>query len=608
MLNDMFSTKLGGSVDTLAMTAIAGSFILANPLFSDIPPVAGVLSAALGSSWLGWRYFEGLRKKFILDTKLNIESSPAPFLVELGKSMKDGLLVGFKTDTGEPVWLPDEDIMRHMFIGGQSGVGKTVGISLLMFQQIQRGGGVLFIDGKMDGKELDNMYRYCKSAGREQDLLVINPGNPEMSNTYNPVLEGDPDEISARCLGLIPSTENNPGADYYKQAANQGISVLIAALKRAGLAYTFMDLTILLMSPKAIDFLENSCPPSDEKTQLSLFLDQFRAPGKDGAPPQLDLKRFKEVFGGIGGRMFIFGTGKFGKVLNTYQPEVRMFDAVMSNKIIYVMLPTMGKKVAATNFAKMLVGDLRTAISWVQALKEHEKPNPPFLAFFDEAGSYVNSEWSTMFEQSRSARIALCPSVQTLSNLDAVSPELTEMVIGNTWTKFFYKLGTADTAKRASELIGEEIQIGRTMTETNNQSSTSPLLRTEPEGGTGEASGRSFAEREQEALIVTPNHLKSLSKGECIALYGGDSVYNLRVPMISLSPEVVKEMGKTRLNHFRPTKWVKGIDLFRLSEKFMTRSERVDMARVARKEKKEMEQECEMEQQAAMETGDEPWE
>ena len=83
--------------------------------------------------------------------------------------------------------------------------------------------GLAFIDGKLAGDEIETIYQYCCWAGREQDLLILNPGTPSMSNTYNPILRGDPDEVASRILSIIPSTENNPGADHYKQSANRAL-------------------------------------------------------------------------------------------------------------------------------------------------------------------------------------------------------------------------------------------------------------------------------------------------------------------------------------------------------------------------------------------------
>ncbi|MDR5799276.1 TraM recognition domain-containing protein [Caballeronia sp. LZ001] len=563
----MYRTKLGGSLDTLALSSLGTGALLSSPYFSSMPATVPMALGAAGSAYLGNRLFDFWRQQSVLESKISIQSAA-------DLTRPDGLLIGYTTDTGQPMYIPDEDLMRHGFIGGQSGVGKTVLGKLLMFQQIQRGGGLAFIDGKMNADDIETIYQYCCWCGREQDLLILNPGNPAMSNSYNPILRGEPDEVSARVLSLIPSTENNPGADHYKQSANQGISTLVAALQTAGLAYNFIDFSILLMNHKAIEELETRLkkmqPHHDATKNLSLFLEQYKGGGKPGSGLEnmVDIKKMKDTFGGVGGRMYMFGTGNFGKVMNTYTPDIDLFEAIRSNKIIYVALPTMGKNEAASNFGKMFLGDLRTAISWVQALPENLRPNPPFLVFMDELGSYAVASLARPFEQARSAHIALFPAAQTLANLEVVSADFKEMVIGNTWTKIIFKLGSQETAKEFAELIGMQIGIAKSLSATQNESINSPMLNMTPEGGAGSGAGLSEGEREQEEYKVSPDDLKALSKGECIVMYGGDTIFNLRVPMISIDKKLQKEIGRVRINHFRKPS-VEGADFFKNSDKYL---------------------------------------
>lgn len=566
-MEQILRTKIGGSLDTLALSTIGAGGLMTSPFFSAVPSVVPLALGALGSAYMGNRLFDFWKDRLLLESKINIRS--ATDLMQ-----PNGMLLGFTTDTGSPVHIPDDDLMRHGFILGQSGVGKTVLGKLLMFQQIQRGGGLTFIDGKMNADDIQTIYQYCCWAGREQDLLILNPGKPEMSNTYNPILKGDPDEVASRILSIIPSTENNPGADHYKQSANQGIATLVAALQAAGLAYNFIDFTILLMNHKAIEELETRLkktqPHHPATKNLSLFLEQYKVGGngKPGVENMVDIKRMKETFGGLAGRMYMFGTGKFGDVMNTYTPDIDLFEAIRSKKIIYVALPTMGKNEAAANFGKMLLGDLRTAISWVQALEESERPNPPHLNFMDEVGSYAVQSLARPFEQSRSAQIALWPAAQTLANLDVVSPDFKEMVIGNTWTKIFFKIGTQATAQECADLIGMKIGIAKSLSGTKNESSSTPLLNVTPEGGTGAAAGISEGEREQEEYKVSPDDLKALGKGECIVQYGGDQIFSIRVPMITIDRKLQKEIGRIRINHFRKVP-VEGADYFKNSDKYL---------------------------------------
>lgn len=559
----------------MSLCAVGAGGLLSSPAFSHVAngDLAGFGLAAAGGTYLGSRFLSPWREQNILKSKVALSLKSAT-------PEGDGLLMGYRTDTGEAVRITDEELMRHVMISGQSGMGKTVLLKTLMFQQIQRGGGLIFIDGKMNNDDIQTIYQYCVLCGREQDFKTLNPGNPAMSHEYNAILRGDPDEIAARILSLIPSTANNPGADHYRQSANQGITTLVAALQEAGLAFNFIDLTILLMNDKALSELETRLkrtrPNADATKSLSLMLDQYKGvklPGGFVDMNKVDVKRLKEMFGGIGGRLFQFGTGKFGQVLNTYTPDIDIFDAIKKNQIVHVALPTMGKNEAAKSMGQMFLGDLRTAISWVQALPEHEKPRIPFLVGMDELGSYSTDSLARPFEQARSARIALMPAFQTWANLEAVSKEFAEMVIGNCTTKIFFRLGSNATAEEASLLMGDQISVGRTITNNKSRQESSPLLTIAPDGGTGSGEGATEAQKEEESRIVSPEELKALDKGECVMLYGGDAIFDLRVPMLEVDEKTQREIGKVRIMRQRKTP-VPGADYFKNVDRYIGTSMR----------------------------------
>lgn len=575
-MEHLYRQRFGGTVDTLAVSAIGSAALLSTPYFSQVPTPAGVPLAMGGAAWLSWRLMEEIRNKHLYQSKLKIRSAASPLEVPLGESTSKGILLGYTTDDGRPIWLPYSDgrkgdVKQHILMLGQSGVGKTVAGSLMLLQHMMNGGGACMIDAKIDEDNIDNFYRMAAYCGRESDVLIIHAGDPSRSNTYNPILYGDPDEVAARPLALIPSTETNPGADHYKQSANQGLVTLLTAIKSTGLAYNFMDLSILLMSPAALNYLENLVTEPDAKRGLQIFLDQFRNP-----QGQLDIKKLKDVFGGIAGRLFTFGTGNFGRITSSYSPEINLFEAITSNKLIYLALPTMGKDVAATNFAKMFISDLRTCAAWLQAMPSERRPNPPYFLFCDEAGSYINVNWNRMYEQLRSSGIFMMAAAQTLANFSALSDELAEMVIGNTWTKIFFQIGTQASALEAAELIGKEIQILRTLTQSGSESQSASFLRVEPESGLGKSSGIAYGEREQEGYKVTPDDLKALGRGRCLATFGGHNLFDLQVPKVDFTPEFIEQYPKAITNRTRP-KHVAGLDLFRKIDQFLSSAQQKEM-------------------------------
>lgn len=295
ILDSFYSLRIGGSLDTLFLMVLVVAGLCTSPLVvSATSPALIGGCAALSLGYFTYRALVPFISRHLLSSGIDIQSHASPVK---GEDNKAGFLIGYSTDTGEPIIVDDENSVRHYFIVGQSGVGKSVAGLLLMFQQIQRGGGLLFIDGKLDSDNIKQIWYYCQMAGRPQDFMVINPGDPENSNTYNPILYGDPDEVSSRILSVIPSTQNNPGADHYKQEANQGITTLVAALQRAGLAYNMIDLSILLMNANALIELENKlsmtkgAATSEELKNYSLFLDKFRVPDHRTGQMTLDIKR-----------------------------------------------------------------------------------------------------------------------------------------------------------------------------------------------------------------------------------------------------------------------------------------------------------------------------
>ncbi|MCX8016364.1 MAG: TraM recognition domain-containing protein [Rhodocyclaceae bacterium] len=498
----------------------------------------------------------------------------------------DGMLLGYTVDSGEPVIVDYENWMRHCFIIGQSGVGKTVLGEWLIFQQIVRGGGVIFVDGKMDEDNLNKIHQMACWAGRRDDLLVINPGKPELSNTYNPILYGDPDEVASRIISLIPSAENNPGADYYRQQATQALTTLIngiqsipanAALRHGkygqyggvrGMAYNFFDLAMILQNQRALEsVLDRLGRSSDGAQQLLAWLEQFKNLTRDGVS-SIDMKKMKDIFGGVGGRMHNFGTGNFGQVTSSYSPDVKLYEAIMDNKIVYVALPTMGKAEAASNFGKMFLGDYRTAVSWIQDTPVHLRPSPPTLCFFDEAGSYVTQAWSRVFEQARSARQALVPAVQTVANLEAVSKELKSMVMGNTWTKIIFKLGEKATIEEIAALIGKEryginnVSYGETENATAQAASA-----TKTSMGTG--FGKNVTLREEEDYRVRPTTLAALPIGEALVLYGNSRLYHIRIPRLEFSPAFVEAVSPFEVNRM-PQRHVEGLGIRHNLERYIS--------------------------------------
>jgi len=577
---DIHRVQIGGCSDTFAMTAIGSAVLLASPFTGGVPYLQFPLAAA-GAGWLGWRFASTmLDGQKTLDTALNFKSSIPP-TYKTGE-FEGGFLIGYCTDSGKPVIVTNDLLTRHAFIGGMTGIGKTVLGNSFMYQQIQRGGGLMFVDGKSVMENLEDVYQLCAACGRERDLLVISPQFPELSNTYNPILEGSPSEIASRILALAPSTENNAGADYYRSSSFNGVFNMISAFQAANLKFNFIDISIVLQNAKAMEELEEKVKiskgvNSEEYRHFALFLENFKVAGRPGQEAALDMKKVKDIFGGLTARMSMFGTSGFGKVMNTYTPEVRIHEAILANKIIYIMLPTLGQKDAAVALGKMMIADVRSAVAGLYELPKNELPSPPFFVFIDEAGPLASDSWSNLFEQARGANIILMPAVQTIDSLQNISKQFAETIVGNTWTKILLKLESHNSAQYFADFIGMEKKEERFISLGSTKSAASDSLRTSPESKQTEGHSVNESIKMAEDYKVSADMLKELAMGEAFVIMGKRSgeraVYHVKIPYIKPDKNTVKSSGKFRVNRVRYSGGkVNGAGFFEQAEKYISKT------------------------------------
>jgi len=520
-----------GKKDAWALASIGAGIMATNPLFAGSPVALAALALpAAGASWLAYRK----TKNWLdwTDTKSR-EGFILPSDAKTPEHMLDskGLRFGYTTDQHKPVDVSDDLLMRHTAIVGQSGVGKTTLGEFLIWQQVARGGGFIFIDAKLDSKTRNRIGYMMDIAGRSDDLYILNVDDPSNSNTYAPILFGDADEVSDRLLNLLPVAENNPGADYYRQSSGLALTVIAGALKAAKMRYHMADIGMMLQSARALSELERLTPSgTPERRHLQIFLDQYRKYDKRSGV-QIDIEKMKSVLGGTGMRIAKFAQGKFGQVFNTYAPEINLTDIVMNNKCLYVMLPTMGKATSAFQLGKLILSDLRTAVYNVQASHESKRPNPPFLVLADEMGSYVMSAISTLFEQARSANMMIVPAFQTFAQLSTVSKDFADLIIQNTWNKVFFKCASNDSAEQAADIIGLAKKFSRSLSASENEGNSASSSKASPMASKSSGAGLAESFREVEEHRVSPEQIKALPMGQSIVMSGA-LMYHVKSPMI----------------------------------------------------------------------------
>mgnify|MGYP001016293620 FL=1 len=475
-------------------------------------------------------------------------------MMQCAQGPGNGLFFGTTTDNGEDIYIHYNILLKHMMILGSTGSGKTTLMKSLMWQNVRAGGGCIFVDGKMDYVDFQDFYNLCYAIGRHEDIYVISPGDPERSNSYNPVLNGDPQEIASRITSLLP---DDARAEFYKNEGYKALETLINASRYIGGerdekpdgtwtikkdkdgnptkfgVINMYDLAIMLSNEAALQWMEDTLdenfPGYDVTNQFSLFLGQYRERDREGKM-KINTARLKANISGTAAKPYVFGTGLFGEVTSPYNPDVDLLTCIKESKVVYVMLPTMNKPDASKEFGKIFMSDFRTVVGWLQQ-NPKLRPKIPYLVVMDEAGGYANANWDTLFQQCRSARISLVFSAQSTANLEDVSGTFYTKIKENTITTVAMKMQSEQGCNDISNLIGEQWDVTYSQSLGKGDSlggSTQSLSSTTL--GTSENIG--VSETQQKVKIISPEDIKKLATGEAFVFYDGRMIFHVKTPYI----------------------------------------------------------------------------
>ncbi len=430
------------------------------------------------------------------------------------------------------LYLTDEGALRHESVTGRSGSGKSNYLLHRLAQQLKRGGGAFILDSKNDFEFRDKLVSLCHTYGRQADFRVVNIDNASESHTYSPLLRGDAVAVASRFTDTV-DVGNNPTAEHFRSQSNLGLTAVLTAIKSTGLAYNAKDLFILLTNPEAMDWFLRRLPPNEARQSFEIWLESYRVYDPVHKRMRINTQALRQQVGGVVSRLFIYSVGEMGKVLNSYNPEVDLLQAIDNYQIVYFMIPSLDKSEAAIAFAKLFLSDLRSTLAQLYRRPSWKLPLVPHQVWMDEFGAYANKLVAQLFEMARGARVALIPMFQTYANLKNVSDDLADQVIGNTEIQTFLQLGDVNTCEWAARVTGEVLRQFRMESRGQSRSSGNVNLNLELFHNTGQSNSESVTTREQYDYRVRPDEFSGLDIGEAFVLIkGAHAGYKVKFPRV----------------------------------------------------------------------------
>ena len=375
-----------------------------------------------------------------------------------GKKMISKYLVGFELETGEPMWVSDDDMCSHACVFAKTGVGKTLWLESIMMQQMARGraSGLTFIDAKRDSSTLAHIIMMALVSGRIEDLIVIDPFEP--IHAYNFVLTTQRSDVKARKVlrAGIPAMSDSSEAKHYDRLAADSIYRMVRAMESTGLSWSMKDVAVSLSAflhayPHLHSMLER-VGAHEAQVELGHLFSSY-ADGKGG----FNTVKMGDNLRGIASELHAIGGSEIGQIFTTKYTDLVLTADILKGKIIYYMLPRLEEAESAGRMVKIFREDLEISIGEITSSRQYNLEDP-HLVIVDEGSSTFGPTWANLFELARKGRFAILFGAQSTGGLTdsalGLSEAFYERVMANVNLKVMMRIGDNKTAAEMALWIG----------------------------------------------------------------------------------------------------------------------------------------------------------
>ncbi|TSC70958.1 MAG: hypothetical protein CEO12_83 [Parcubacteria group bacterium Gr01-1014_46] len=357
-------------------------------------------------------------------------SAPAP--AEMGK---EGTLLGVNTyrNTNTPVYIKDNDRLRHVYTIGQTGTGKTTLLANMILQDINSGNGCCFIDPH--GSDVQNILANIPKE-RFKDVIYFDPSYTERPMALN-MLEYDrnhPEQktfvvnelfsIFQKLYGGVPEALGPMFEQYFRNA-----TMLVIEDPTTGC--TLLDVSRVMTNKPFRDMKIANC-----KNPVVV---QFWKEIAEKAGGEASLANIVPY---ITSKFDVFLANDIMRPIVAQEHSSFDFRKIMDDKKILLVNLSKGRlgDINANLIGLILVGKiLMAALSRVDSVGKVDFP--PFYLYIDEFQNITTNSISTILSEARKYKLSLNIAHQFIAQLQE---DIRDAVFGNVGSIMTYRVGAED--------------------------------------------------------------------------------------------------------------------------------------------------------------------
>jgi type IV secretory pathway TraG/TraD family ATPase VirD4 len=355
--------------------------------------------------------------------------APAPLSLP-----QTGVALGVNAHRGveTKIYLSEEDRLRHLYIIGQTGTGKTGLMKSMIIEDMQAGRGVCFIDPH--GTDIINILAAVPKE-RMQDVIYFDPADLSRPFGLN-FLEFDPTKpeqktfivnellmIFRRLYGDVPESMGPAFEQYFRNATQ-------LVMEDPSTGSTILDIARVLSNT---EFRKLKLAKSMNPIVNQFWTDIATKAGGDAA--------LENIVPYITNKFDDFTANDFIRPIVGQQESSFRFREVMDTKKILLVNLSKGRlgEKNANLLGLIIVGKL-----FMAALSRADNPRvayPPFYLYIDEFQNVTTDSIPGILSEARKYRLSLTMAHQFLKQIDE---KTRDAVFGNVGSMAVFRVGEED--------------------------------------------------------------------------------------------------------------------------------------------------------------------
>lgn len=344
----------------------------------------------------------------------------------------EGVFLGTNEFRGnqKPIYLSDDDRRRHMYVIGQTGMGKSVFLENIAFQDMCDGRGFAFIDPHGDAVEA-----LLKRVPEERidDVIYFDPADiehPVGMNMFEFASEDQKDFIVQEGISMLQSLFDPNNQGFFGPRGQHMFRNAALLLMSDPAGATFIDIPQCFTDP---EFVKSKLKYVTDKAVYDYWTKEFPASQKSSDAGEV-ITWFASKWGPFLSNTIMRNT--LGQVKSGFN-----IREIMDNKKIFLVNLSKGRlgEINANLLGMIFVMKFQQAAMSRQDIPEDQRRD--FCLYVDEFQNFATDSFESILSEARKYRLNLIVANQFMTQL---TDKIREALLGNVGTIICGRVGVTD--------------------------------------------------------------------------------------------------------------------------------------------------------------------